>query len=111
MRPLSREPGRSCGLDEPENVGYEGGDRFSGGAQLVGCGQVDSVKWPQGQRRCTPWRIFAEFIAGFGVYGVAERLTADGVPCPSAHDWARNSHRCGLAWSKSAVRVILANPQ
>jgi site-specific DNA recombinase len=56
-------------------------------------------------------RIFAEFAEGFGIYAIAERLTADGIPCPSAHDRARNPHRCGLAWSKGAVRAILANPR
>jgi site-specific DNA recombinase len=56
-------------------------------------------------------RIFAEFAEGFGIYAIAERLTADGIPCPSAHDPARNPHRCGLAWSKGAVRAILANPR
>ncbi len=38
-------------------------------------------------------------------------LTAEGIPCPSANDPARNTHRCGLAWSKSAVRAILGNPR
>ena len=56
-------------------------------------------------------RIFAEFLAGYGIYAMAERLTADGIPCPSAHDPDRNRHRCGLAWSKSAVRAILMNPR
>jgi len=56
-------------------------------------------------------RIFAEFLAGFGIFAIAERLTRDGIPCPSAHDRARNRHRCRLAWSKSAVRAILANPR
>ena len=56
-------------------------------------------------------RIFAEFGEGSGIYAIAERLTADGIPCPSAHDRARNPHRSGLAWSKSAVRAILANPR
>ncbi len=56
-------------------------------------------------------RIFAEFLAGYGIFAIAERLTQDGIPCPSAHDRARNRHRCGLAWSKSAVRAILANPR
>jgi site-specific DNA recombinase len=56
-------------------------------------------------------RIFAEFLAGHGIYAIAERLTADGIPCPSAHDPGRNRHRCGLAWSKSAVRAILMNPR
>ncbi|HEY5985992.1 MAG TPA: recombinase family protein [Streptosporangiaceae bacterium] len=56
-------------------------------------------------------RIFAEFLAGAGIYAIAERLTADAIPCPSAHDRDRNRHRCGLAWSKSAVRAILMNPR
>ena len=56
-------------------------------------------------------RIFAEFLAGYGIFAIAERLTRDGIACPSAHDRARNRHRCGLAWSKSAVRAILANPR
>jgi site-specific DNA recombinase len=56
-------------------------------------------------------RIFAEFLAGHGIYAIAEHLTRDGIACPSAHDPARNSHRCGVAWSKSAIRAILANPR
>ena len=55
-------------------------------------------------------RIFAEFLAGYGIFAIAERLTRDGSECPSAHDRARNLHRCSLDWSKSAVRAILANP-
>jgi site-specific DNA recombinase len=42
---------------------------------------------------------------------VAELLTRDGIPSPAAHDPARNRHRDGRAWSKSAVRVILLNPR
>ncbi|MPZ28024.1 MAG: recombinase family protein [Micromonosporaceae bacterium] len=56
-------------------------------------------------------RIFAEFCAGWGIYLIAEGLTRDGVPCPSAYDRKRNPHRTGIAWSKSAVRVILTNPR
>jgi site-specific DNA recombinase len=56
-------------------------------------------------------RLFAEFAEGFGIYAIAERLTGDGIPCPSAHDPARNPHRCGLAWTKGAVRAILGNPR
>jgi site-specific DNA recombinase len=56
-------------------------------------------------------RIFAEFLAGRGIYLIAEGLTRDGIPCPSAYDRRRNPHRSGLAWSKSAVRVILTNPR
>jgi hypothetical protein len=56
-------------------------------------------------------RIFAEFLAGAGLYAIAEALTRDGFACPSAHDRARNRHRSGVAWSKSAVRAILTNPR
>ncbi len=48
---------------------------------------------------------------GTGCYAIAEGLTRDGIPSPSAHDRARNRHRSGIAWSKSAVRAILTNPR
>jgi site-specific DNA recombinase len=56
-------------------------------------------------------RIFAEYLDGRGYYAIAERLTADAVPSPAGHDRARNRHRHGRAWGKSAVRAILANPR
>jgi len=56
-------------------------------------------------------RIFADYLTGAGLYAIAEGLTRDGVPSPSAHDPARNRHRTGTAWGKSAVRAILANPR
>nr|WP_239171111.1 recombinase family protein [Actinoplanes campanulatus] len=56
-------------------------------------------------------RIYTEFLAGNGLYVIAEGLTADGILCPSAYDRARNPHRRGTAWSKSAIRVILTNPR
>lgn len=58
-------------------------------------------------------RIFAEFVGGRGLYAIAEGLTRDGIPSPSAHDPARNRHRQGSggAWSKMAVRAILQNPR
>ncbi len=56
-------------------------------------------------------RIFAEFLAAAGMFAIAEGLTCDGVPCPSAHDPVRNSHGCGIGWSKGAFRAILANPR
>jgi site-specific DNA recombinase len=56
-------------------------------------------------------RIFAEFLASAGIYAIAEGLTRDGIPCPSAHDPGRNRHRCGIAWSKGAIRAILTNPR
>jgi hypothetical protein len=56
-------------------------------------------------------RIFADYLAGHGLQRIAEGLTADAVPCPSAHDRSRNPHHGGLAWSKGAVRAILVNPR
>src|SRR4051794_2023426 len=56
-------------------------------------------------------RIFAEYLTGRGLFAIAERLTLDGLLSPSAQDRARNSHRTGIAWSRSAVRVILTNPR
>ena len=54
-------------------------------------------------------RIFGQYLAGFGLQGIAEGLTADAILCPSAHDQARNPHHGGIAWSKAAVRSILVN--
>jgi len=56
-------------------------------------------------------RIFAEYLTGRGVVAIANRLTREGVPCPSAHDRARNLHRSGTAWVGSAVAAILRNPR
>jgi site-specific DNA recombinase len=56
-------------------------------------------------------RIFAEFAVGRGLYAIAESLTRDGIPSPSAHDPDRSRHRSGIAWSKSAIRAILKNPR
>ncbi|MCM3884111.1 recombinase family protein [Frankia sp. R82] len=56
-------------------------------------------------------RIFTEFLAGSGLFAIAEGLTRAGVLSPSAYDPARNSHRTGKAWSKGAVRAIITNPR
>jgi DNA invertase Pin-like site-specific DNA recombinase len=56
-------------------------------------------------------RIFAEYRRGRGRFAIAEGLTRDGIPCPSAHDPERNTHRSGAAWSKAAVLGILQNPR
>lgn len=56
-------------------------------------------------------RIFAEYIAGRGYFAIAQDLTRDGIPSPSAHDPARNRHRDQRSWSKIAVRSILMNPR
>ncbi|QGK72255.1 recombinase family protein [Allosaccharopolyspora coralli] len=56
-------------------------------------------------------RIFHEYLRGTGVFAIAQQLTAEGTPSPAARDRQRNPHRCGIAWSKSAVRTILTNPR
>ena len=56
-------------------------------------------------------RIYREYLSQIGVFAIAQRLTADGIPCPSAYDRTRNKHRSAVAWSKSAVRSILTNPR
>jgi site-specific DNA recombinase len=35
----------------------------------------------------------------------------DGIPSPSANDRARNPHRDGSGWAKSAIGAILTNPR
>ncbi len=56
-------------------------------------------------------RIYHEYLSGIGVFAIAQRLTTEGISCPSAYDSKRNNHRSALAWSKSAVRSILTNPR
>jgi site-specific DNA recombinase len=56
-------------------------------------------------------RIFDEYLAGRSLFAIAEALTRDGVPSPSAHDPERNRHQCGVAWPKGAVCTILGNPR
>lgn len=56
-------------------------------------------------------RIYEDYVDGKGLYAIAEELTREGIPCPSAYDPVRNPHRTGAAWSKSAVRTILTNPR
>ncbi len=101
--------------------------RFLGGRPPYGYRLVDAGPHPNpgkatiGQRlhRLEPdpttapvvQRIFAEYLAGRGLYAIAEGLTRDGIPSPAAADPARNRHRSGVAWSKSAIRAILANPR
>ncbi|WP_213456551.1 recombinase family protein [Rhizomonospora bruguierae] len=56
-------------------------------------------------------RIFAMYLANYGYFAIAEALTRDGIPSPSAADPARNPHRTGEGWAKSAVKNILSNPR
>jgi hypothetical protein len=56
-------------------------------------------------------RIYVQYLAGRGLFAIAEALTRDGIPSPSQHDPARNRHRTGQGWAKAAVRTILSNPR
>jgi hypothetical protein len=56
-------------------------------------------------------RIFAMRIAGYGARRIARTLDADGIPCPSAHDPARNRHRSAAGWATGTVLAILGNPR
>ncbi|MGW7425056.1 recombinase family protein [Streptomyces sp. NPDC054813] len=56
-------------------------------------------------------RIFRLYIDGMSDKAIAAQLTRDGIPCPSAHDSARNPHRKKTAWQQGAVRAILINPR
>jgi site-specific DNA recombinase len=67
--------------------------------------EIDPVAAPIVQR------IFDEYLTGKGYLNIAQGLTRDGVPSPSAHDPARNRHRDQRSWAKIAVREILRNPR
>lgn len=57
-------------------------------------------------------RIFEMFNAGYGLGLIAQRLTDEGIPSPSAADPARNRHHDTRgAWSKTAIRSMLTNPR
>ena len=100
-------------------------DRFLGGRPPYGYQLVDDGPHPNpgkaaiGQRahRLEPdpitgpivTRIFEMYAAGQGLRGIAQQLTDEDVPSPSAHDPQRNSHRDGRGWAHSAVRAILHN--
>ena len=55
-------------------------------------------------------RVFEEFAAGKSLRHIADGLTTDRIPSPSACDPKRNPHRDLTGWAHSAVRAILANP-
>lgn len=99
--------------------------RFLGGRPPYGYQLIDAGPHPnpgkaaigQQLRRVSPdpiaapvaRRIFDEFSAGSGLYGIASGLNADRIASPSAHAPTRNRHRAAGhgKWAKSAVRAIL----
>ena len=59
-------------------------------------------------------RIFHEYVHDHkGYKAIAQALTDDGIPSPSAYDPDRNPHCTGAhgAWSLMGVRAILCNPR
>lgn len=100
-------------------------DRFLGGRPPYGYRLVDAGPHPNPGRAAAGQRahrlvadevtapvvrdIFESFVGGAGVRAIAQRLTDTGIPSPSAHDPARNSHRDPRGWAFSAVRAILTN--
>ncbi|MFB7323601.1 recombinase family protein [Streptomyces sp. NPDC056190] len=56
-------------------------------------------------------RIFRMYAEGPSDKAITAQLARDGIPCPSAHDAARNPHRKKTAWQAGAVRAILINPR
>ena len=55
--------------------------------------------------------IFAQRLAGHSIARITRALNDAGIPCPSAADPGRNTHRSGQAWILTTVRAILANPR
>jgi hypothetical protein len=55
--------------------------------------------------------MFAQRLAGHSAARITRALNDAGIPCPSAADPARNSHRTGAAWTLRTVAAILANPR
>ncbi len=55
--------------------------------------------------------MFAERIGGRSAARIARAMNESAIPCPSASDPARNSHRTGNGWTVHTVTAILANPR
>jgi len=55
--------------------------------------------------------VFAQRLAGHSVARIARALNEAGVPCPSAADPGRNTHRTGAGWTLGTVTTIVQNPR
>ena len=53
--------------------------------------------------------IFAQRLAGHSTARIARALNEAGIPCPSAADPRRNTHRPGTGWTPGTVTTILQN--
>jgi site-specific DNA recombinase len=54
-------------------------------------------------------RIFAAYLGGKSVRTIVCELNTDGIPCPSATDPNRNSHRRQDGWQVATISTILRN--
>ena len=102
------------------------GSRFLGGRPPYGYRLVDAGPHPNpakataGQRlhRLEPdpvtapvvRRMFEMYADGAGLRLIADTLTREAIPSPSAYDPRRNPRRDPRGWAHTAVRAILANP-
>ena len=55
--------------------------------------------------------IFAQRLAGHSIARIARALNEAEVPCPSAADPGRNTHRTGAGWTLGTDATILENPR
>jgi site-specific DNA recombinase len=54
-------------------------------------------------------RIFAAYLVGRSVRTIVRELNIDGIPCPSAADPNRSSHRRQDGWQVATISTILRN--
>ena len=54
-------------------------------------------------------RIFDAYLAGKSVRAIVRELNTDGIPCPSAADPSRNSHRRQDGWQVATISTMLRN--
>jgi site-specific DNA recombinase len=101
--------------------------RYQGGRPPYGYRLVDAgphpnrahAAWGRRAHRLEPdpdtasivrW-MFTQRLAGHSMARITRALNDMQVPCPSAADPQRNTHRAAAGWSLTTVRAILANPR
>ncbi|MGH9214168.1 MAG: recombinase family protein [Acidimicrobiales bacterium] len=103
----------------------EQGERHLGGRPPYGYRLADAGEHPNAKKRAlgqrlhrlepdpvtapVVGRIFEMFANGQGLKQIANTLTAENIPSPSAHDRKRNPHRDPRGWAHTAIRAILLN--
>lgn len=123
-RPLKRDLIRTR-VRDGMTVLAESGNRHLGGRPPYGYRLADAGEHPNAKKRALGQRlhrlepdpvtapvvrrIFELFANGQGLKQIANTLTADNIPSPSAHDRKRNRNRDPRGWAHSAVRTILRN--